>query len=165
MDIYDRYRTLMLRHQGMVWLRCLRHSLGNSDRARDLYQDVMLNVWERLEHLSPEATTDEERRWLKTQTRSVIAHHARRRSLDTVPLAEAAGVADDREEDRRRSRERLAELTARLPDDDRRLVQLYCDGFSYDEIAQKLHTSRDAVYQRMHRAVSRMKEIGIQYNL
>ena len=162
MDLYDRYRTLMLRHQGMLWMRCLRHTFGNEERARDLYQEVLMEVWQHLERLAPEATADQERRWLKTQARSVIAHHARRRSLDTVPLTEAAHLADD--DYRKRERELLAELTALLPDDDRQLVRLYCDGFSYDEIAHKLKIGRDTVYQRMHRAVVRMKEINKQIN-
>lgn len=162
----ERYIDMMYRHRRFLWYRCLRHAYGDDALARELYQMTLHAVWAHLPKLAADATADQERRWLKAQARSVASHHRRRKRLATVPLDNALAdtLADHDAAQRRRDSELLDELSAFLPDDDRRLLRLYRDGFVPDEIAQILSISRDTVYQRLHRAVQQMKSVNNKLN-
>ena len=53
----------------------------------------------------------------------------------------------------------MEHLLAVLNPDEQRLVKLNLKGYRADEIAEALGLSRDAVYQRMHRAVMKMRTV------
>ena len=158
--IRQRYHDLITRHRRLLWVLCFRYAFGHDDHARDLYQETLTAMWCHLPHLADDATLDAERRWIKTQARSTAAHYRRSQGPPTVPLHD--NLVDEADEEMRHMQESLDELAAFLPDSDRQIVRLYCDGFRLNEIAKILSLSSDAVYQRMHRAVQRMKEANEQ---
>ena len=164
-DIEKRFRSLIHRHEWLLWLLCYRYAQGYYSRARELYQEVLCAVWCRLQQLEADADTLRERQWLRLQARNVMSHRHRQRQL-IVPLDERLGnsLVDEEAEQQRRNNELLDELAAHLSDEDRQLVRLYRDGFRPDEMAQILSISTEAVYQRLHRTVQRMKTIHEQIN-
>lgn len=150
------YTTLLLRHRDMLWRMCWKYTGGDRDRCCDLLQEISIALWENYGKLRPQATATQERNWVRWQARSVFYQIQRRHTLATVPISHpiADTVADDTTAQRR---ELLDEILSSLSSDDRHIVQLYLEGYSGDEIGNKVGLSRDTVYQRMRRIILKLR--------
>lgn len=152
----DSYQELLKRHGWLVWRRCWLRARGDRERCRDLMQEVFVGLWLRFDTLRPGSTAAEERAWVRWVTRSVLDHQGRRQQAETVALTpdmeDAMAAPEDGD-----LREQLDDCMAALSDEDRHLMQLQLDGYRADEIAEQLGVARDVVYQRIHRAVARMR--------
>lgn len=146
------YTDLLKRHRPLVWTLCWARARGDYERCRDLVQEVSLSLWEHYGRLRPNATRLQERAWVLWHTRSVLDHLHRRPSPTLVPLS---GEWPAEQND---SRETLDDLMAHLGKDDRRLVEMRLDGFEATEIGKELGIGRNAVYQRLHRIIERLRK-------
>ena len=72
MDRNSAYYELLERYRPMVWRLCWRHARGDWDRCNDLVQEVSIALWEHFGQLRPNATTQEQRAWVRWQARSVL---------------------------------------------------------------------------------------------
>lgn len=154
MDSHKKYTELLLRHRPLVWALCWRRARGDYERCRDLVQEVSLSLWEHYGRLRPGAGPLQERAWVVWHTRSVLDHLHRRPSPTLVPLP------DDMPAEVNDTDDTLDDLLAALPPDDRRLVQLRLEGRDGAYIAEKLGIKRDAVYQRLHRIIERLRMLN-----
>ncbi|MBQ8703306.1 MAG: sigma-70 family RNA polymerase sigma factor [Bacteroidales bacterium] len=152
MDLQATYTALLCRHRQLVWTLCWARARGDRERCRDLVQDVSLSLWEHFGKLRPEASPFEERAWVAWHTRTVLDHLHRRPSPTLVPLPDNLSASEDHD------RETLDELLESLTDTDRQLVQLRLEGYNADEIAEQTGLRRDAVYQRLHRIIERLRK-------
>lgn len=152
MESQQSYTALLCRHRRLVWTLCWARARGDLERCRDLVQDVSLSLWEHYGKLRPEASALEERAWVVWHTRSVLNHHHRRPTPVLVPLPTDLSSEEDS------CKETLDELLDRLNNTDRQLVQLRLEGYTADEIAEKTGLKRDAVYQRLHRIIERLRK-------
>ena len=147
------YTELLRRHRRLVWTLCWAHSHGDYERCRDLVQEVSLSLWEHYGRLRPQTTALQERAWVLWHTRTVLNHLHRHPSPTLVSLpAELPLVEDD-------IGESIDDLLAFLAPDDRRLVQMRLDGYEAEEIAKALGIKRNAVYQRLHRIIERLRKV------
>lgn len=150
------FTSLLIRHHSMLWRMCWRRSGKDTDCCKDLMQEVAIDIWNNLDKLRPDATPSQERAWVGWRARSVFFRIGRTRQLPTEPLTDEIAnsvVADESH--------RLAEILegcmSSLSDGERQMMQLYLDGYNAEEIGQQIGVSRDAVYQRMHRAINKMR--------
>lgn len=146
------YTELLRRHRPLIWTLCWARAHGDYERCRDLVQEVSLSLWEHYGRLRPKATALQERAWVLWHTRTVLDHLHRRPSPTLVPLPATLPAAEDGNTDQ------VDDLLASLGEDDRRLVQMRLDGYDADEIGRALGIKRDAVYQRLHRIIERLKK-------
>ena len=133
---------------------------GNYERCRDLVQEVSIALWRHFGQLRPDATLQEERAWVRWQTRSVLDFQRRMQRPTPLPLTPGMAdlqVADDILE----QHEELEELMSTLNDDERRMLRLQLEGYRADEIAEAMGLKRDAVYQRLHRVVGKMRRVAL----
>lgn len=152
MDSRQSYTNLLRRHRTLLWSLCWARSRGDYERCRDLVQEVSLSLWEHYGRLRPNTSPLQERAWVLWHTRTVLDHLLRRPSPTLVPLRDdVPAEVDD-------SKEQLDDLLSSFSDSDRQLVHLRLDGYDAAEIAQRLHISRDAVYQRLHRIIERLQK-------
>lgn len=145
---------MLLRHRTMLWRMCMRRARGNSDICRDLVQEVSLSLWEHYDNLRPNVSLLEERAWVFWHTRTVLDHLYRRNQLplqtidpvitDTYPSPDSDNTFED--------------LMGAFPTDDQRLVRMRVEGYDANEIASALGISRDAVYQRLHRIIIKLRK-------
>ena len=152
MDNKQTYTDLLRRNRSLVWALCWSRARGDYERCRDLVQEVSLSLWEHYGRLRPNAGPLQERAWVLWHTRSVLDHLHRRPSPTLVPRP------DDMPEVVDESHERLDDIMASLEESDRTLIQMRLDGYDATEIAQQMHISRDAVYQRLHRIINRLQK-------
>lgn len=146
------YTDLLRRHRPLVWTLCWSRARGDYERCRDLVQEVSLSLWEHYGRLRPNATLLQERAWVFWHTRSVLDHLHRRPSPTLVPLP--AEIPDRRDDEA----DRLESLLDVLDDDDRQLVKMRLAGYDANEIAHIFGIKRNAVYQRLHRIVERLRK-------
>lgn len=152
------YTTLLERHRKMLWCMCWKKANGNYDRCQDLLQEVSIQLWENLGKLRPNSTPWQERAWVRWQARSVFYQTDRRKTLPTEPLTDTlSNTAADEESVHRK--ELLDNLLSTLTPDEQRMMQLYLDGYRGEEIGTAMGLNRDAVYQRMHRAIQKMRRV------
>ena len=144
----------------MVWRMCWISAHGNYERCRDLVQEVSIALWRHFDQLRPDATLQEERAWVRWQTRSVLDFQ--RRMQRPAPLPLTPGMADmQAADDILEQQEELEELMSTLNDDERRMLRLQLEGYRADEIAEAMGLKRDAVYQRLHRVVGKMRRVAL----
>lgn len=156
----DPFDELLERHRRMVWALCWKSAHGNYERCRDLVQEVSIALWRHFGQLRPDATLQEERAWVRWQTRSVLDFQ--RRMQRPTPLPLTPGMADlQAADDILEQQEELEELMSTLNDDERRMLRLQLEGYRADEIAEAMGLKRDAVYQRLHRVVGKMRRVAL----
>ena len=156
----DPFDELLKRHRPMVWRMCWISAHGNYERCRDLVQEVSIALWRHFGQLRPDATLQDERAWVRWQTRSVLDFQ--RRMQRPTPLPLTSGMADlQAADDILEQQEELEELMSTLNDDERRMLRLQLEGYRADEIAEAMGLKRDAVYQRLHRVVGKMRRVAL----
>lgn len=158
MNRHDSYTELLRRHRRRVWRMCWLYAGGDFERCRDLVQEVSLALWEHYGKLRPDAHPMEERAWVTWQTRTVLNHLHRGLSHHYEPLTPAVTERLEVEPEHANARAVTEDLLASLPEDDREVVRLRLEGYSAAEIAAELGLKRDAVYQRLHRIVDKLRD-------
>lgn len=156
MNRQSAYTELLQRHHAMVWRMCWVAARGDRARCNDLVQEVSIVLWLRIDALRADASAGEERSWVYWQCRSSLDLLRRRQKPSLLPLTALMEetLADDNSS---QQKEEIEHLMAFLTADDQRLVRLYLDGYHADEIAAIMSLSRDAVYQRLHRAIAKAR--------
>ena len=158
MDRNKAYTDLLMRHRNMLWGLCWQRAGGNRDRCCDLLQEVSIALWENFDKLRPESSPEQEQAWVRWQARSVFYQIGRRQELSTEPLSE--NLTDSfTEEDAQQRKELLEDLLSSLDPDEQRMMRLYLEGYRGDEIGKEMGISRDNFYQRMHRAIQKMRSV------
>ena len=158
MDRHSTYTALLLRHRTQMWRMCWLRAHGNWDRCCDLLQEASIALWLNMDKLRADATAAEENAWVRWQVRSLFEHMGRRKQPQVEPLTAvmAESVAAD---DRRHIEEEMDEVMAALNPDEQRMLRLQLEGYRSDEIAAIMGLNRDAVYQRMHRAMAKVRSV------
>lgn len=154
------YTDMLRRHRQMLWRMCIRRARGNRDTCLDLVQEVSLSLWEHYGDMRQGTSLFEERAWVFWHARTVLDHLHRRHRVptqpidasiaNTIPASDCSANIDD--------------LVSFLDPDERNLVRMRIEGYNAAEIAGAIGISRDAVYQRLHRIITKLKEerYGIQ---
>ena len=147
----------------MVWRKCWVRARGNYERCRDLVQEVSIALWLHLDGLRQGVSAKEEKAWVRWLTRTTLDHlHRSQRPpmlaltdamAETLSDADNATVAED-----------IEELMAALSPEEQQLMRLqlmrlHIEGYRADEIAEAMGLRREAVYQRMHRAVAKARRV------
>ena len=115
-------------------------------------------MWLHFDTLRPDATPGEERSWVYWQCRSSLDLQRRLQGPLQQPLT-ALVVETLAADDSSQEKEEIEHLMAVLSPDDQRLVRLHLEGYRAEEIAETLGLTRDAVYQRWHRALQKMRSV------
>lgn len=160
MSRHSVYTELLQRHRKMVWGLCWKQAHGHYERCCDLVQEVSIALWLHFDDLRPDASPREERAWVRWWTRSVLDLQRRKERPSLLPLT--ARVADTvAADDLLMQKEEMEHLMAALNPEERELVRLHIEGYRSEEIAETMRLSRDAVYQRFHRAVVKMRRVAL----
>ncbi|MBR0169854.1 MAG: sigma-70 family RNA polymerase sigma factor [Bacteroidales bacterium] len=157
MNSHETYTNLLREHTAIIWSMCQDASPNDLEHCRDLFQDVAMRLWMHIEEVRPDAQPHEKKAWVEWQARHVIEHAGRRQRPE--PLDVSPDLPDDHTDEEIRTL--VNDLMAQLPSDDRHLLQMRMEGYSADEIATDMGLKRDAVYQRWHRILARLRKVMI----
>jgi len=138
---------------------------SDSDKRRDLLQDIHLALWRSLDHFAGRCSL---RTWVyRVAHNTAISHISRRRARAPalVSLDEVATLADGGDAasalDRRLALDRLYTLVQRLTVVDRQVILLYLEdldaasigeivGLSPSNVATKVHRIKEVLSHRFH---------------
>lgn len=172
------FEELVLRYQNRL-LTVLEHLVGNREQAEDLTQDVFLRVYKARERYEPGAKFST---WLFTIANNVASNALRSRSRrrevgvpegngsDSSPLAldqlakAASGFMPTRALDKAEQAEMVRHAVAALSNRQRMaLVLAKFEGMSYQDIAETMDLSVQAIKSLLSRARVNLKEILTPY--
>lgn len=134
---------------------------GNKERAEDLTQDVFLKALAAFDSYDPEIS---EVSWIITIARNHLINQLQkdRPTIDVDELEETLWDRNDLAEAMRLSfdERRLLQAITQLPSEDAEVVRLkYLEGWSYEEIAQKMKKTAGSLRIQAHRALKELKRI------
>lgn len=142
----------------MLWRLCWLRAQGNYEHCRDLVQEVSIALWIHFDQLRHGVSAQEERAWVRWLTRTTLNHRSRYQKPPMLALSEALEntiTTNNSFPDN----ECVEELMAALNPDEQKLIRMHIEGYRGDEIAEAMGLKRDAVYQRMHRAISKARKV------
>jgi RNA polymerase sigma-70 factor (ECF subfamily) len=150
----------LLREYDARLRRIARLYSADDDAARDLYQDIVVQVWRALPTFGGQSSagTWMYRVALNTALDAVRRRDVRRRTLPHAAEAVHAPPAPppDVHLERAESVRRLYAAIARLDEIDRALMAMYLDDRSYRDMAEVLGMSESNVGVRLHRAKQKL---------
>lgn len=143
-------------YDGMIRRICLGYSRSAED-LEDLYQDVLVNIWQGLAGYRANASM---KTWIYRVALNTCVSSLRRRSSrpNAASLEDVVNVSDDSGEKMQEVRE-LHECISMLGNIDKAVVMLWLDEYSYEEIAGLTGLTRGNVATRLHRAKEKLKNI------
>src|SRR5436305_7724021 len=172
------FEELVRRYRDRL-LTVLEHLVGHSEQAKDLAQDVWLRVFRARESYKPEAKFST---WLFTIANNVASNALRSRSrrrevgvpegngADSVPMSldqmakAASGFMPTRALDKAEQAEMVRHAVGNLNERQRMALLLAkFEGMSYQDIAQSMGLSVQAIKSLLSRARVNLKEILTPY--
>ncbi len=146
----------LIERHGAVIGRICRSFCPSGDDYEDLRQEVLINLWRGWKTYRPDhkAITWVYRVALNT---AISWRRHKKRQVVMLPLVDF-DLPDDTVMQEQTSH--LKALIAQLPPGDQRLVSLYLDGFTTDEIAHLLVVSRTNVTTRIGRIKEKLKKLN-----
>lgn len=130
-------------------------------RAEDVLQDAFLQIWQRAETFQPELGSA--RGWIYTIVRhralTAMRDPARQVATDPGELAALADVRQQEPADRGFDTESLERCLERLDDKPRScVVHAFVEGYTHEQIAQRLATPLGTVKSWIRRSLASLKE-------
>lgn len=154
------FNEIVDRHSGLVSKVCYMYA-DDGDHFRDLYQEVMANVWQGLAGFkgNSKMSTWVYRVAINTCITFVRRHSFVKQSSD-MDMLHLAELTDDSQEHAQLLRE-MYEMIGLLGKIDKAIIMLWLDEYSYDEIAAFTGMSRNNVASRIHRIKSKLVKQNI----
>ena len=151
MSSEETFEGLLHRYRGMLFSVCRRFSRRGLE-VDDLLQEVSVALWRSHERLLTMPKVQQAAFVWKISRNAAI--DVLRREKQTEPLPENY----DREEEDRTLLRELHERIALLDEPDRSIVNLQLEGFSYEEIAQRMDMTVKNVSVRLVRIKEKLKK-------
>ncbi|MBQ8703309.1 MAG: sigma-70 family RNA polymerase sigma factor [Bacteroidales bacterium] len=156
-EILTLYAELLRDFQSHLLSYCYRHSRDEAD-ADQLLVGITNAMLRGVRTLRPDSSPSERNRWLRRLMRQTLADH-RRRQPSFVSIDHAIDIAVESDADA----ELVESLLQHLNPDERALLQDRLAGFTPSELSGRYNVSVDAIYQRYHRIIKKLKTIYKQY--
>ena len=152
---YKRYDQLILRNRSLIVKVCQIYCHQDKELARDLYQDIALNIWTHMDSYRKESS---EATWVWHLAANTAID--RLRTIQRRPILVTSESFPERAAEGQLHRiDDLYEAIAHLSADDQRLVAARMDGYSYQEIALMGGQSEGALRVRYNRIVKQLREL------
>lgn len=136
-------------HQDKIYKTCLGFT-GNSEEAKDLLQEVCINLWLGLEKFRQNATIAT---WIYRVTVNTCLMYQRKKkvpiialsAIQELPIKEQQEVATDKKV------KLLQQFISALPEKERIIIILYLENLSYEEIADVTGISTNYIGVKINR--------------
>lgn len=130
---------------------CIGYSKSQED-SKDLYQDVLLNIWKGLESFKGNS---EVKTWVYRIAINTCLLNKRKIRVKTVEFDPVKHVLSDtlfNINNKNSQLDKLLELIHKMPKKDRSILLLYLEGFSYKEISEVIGITVSNVGVKINRA-------------
>lgn len=143
-------------HDSMIRRICFGYAQTTED-LEDLYQDVLVNLWQSLPRFRGESSM---KTWIYRIALNTCVSNLRSRTntFKGIPVTDIVDIEDETEQQRTQIIE-LHECISTLSSIDKAIMMLWLDEYSYEEIALMVGMKRNNVATRLHRAKEKLKNI------
>jgi RNA polymerase sigma-70 factor (family 1) len=151
-------RKLHDKYFHQMYLYAARSTNGNEGLAEELVSDCFIKLWENRKKID---IHDSVKHYLFLILHNHIIDHFRKKKLLTEPLAQDFAVpGDEKFFDDQKQYARLYLAVKKLPDQCRKVLELSIfESLTYQEIAEKLHISKNTVKTQVGRAYKHLREM------
>ena len=136
-------------HQDKIYKTCLGFT-GNSEEAKDLLQEVCINLWLGLEKFRKDANIST---WIYRVTVNTCLMYKRKKKVDTVALSAieelSTKIPDNSTADNKAKL--LQQFITELPEKERIIIILYLENLSYEEIGEVTGISTNYIGVKINR--------------
>ncbi|UII33850.1 sigma-70 family RNA polymerase sigma factor [Fulvivirga ulvae] len=148
-DFYNQY-------QAMVYALCLGYMKGGKDLAKDLTQEVFIQVWRALPKFRQEASP---KTWIyRICVNTCLLHIRNNKKFDMQSLDDRHDNLVHQSEPSDKYEE-LHHAIGRLNDVDRIVIMLVLDEMKYDEIAEVTGIKEGNLRVKIHRIKQKLNEL------
>lgn len=144
---------LIEKHNAAIGRIC-RSFCRNAEDREDLRQEILMHLWTGWKDYRPDHKPIT---WLYRVAMNTAIGWRRKQHCESLPLD---GFDLPEDVTLREQSAHLKSLIAMLPSNDQRLINLYLDGFTTEEIGRLLEISQTNVTTRIHRIKEKLKKIN-----
>lgn len=153
-ELFTRYSELVLRHERMVRMLCLRQT-DDAEELKDLAQEVRIGLWQQYMACDGNLGMWPEVLWVYWQTRTVTSRRRRKQRSELVRLS--ANMVDNIAATGDAATELVDELAEGLPPLYADLLRQLREGYTVAEIAARSGEPLATVKSRRQRLVEQMR--------
>lgn len=148
------FEQIMQNHDNMVSRLCYGYA-RTKEEFEDLIQDTYANIWQGLDNFRGDASS---KTWVYRVTLNTCVSTIRKRTKEgyAMELSTVADISDESQDGLRRINDLYASIGLLSPID-RAVVMLWLDELTYEDIAETIGISRNAVATRLHRAKQKLR--------
>lgn len=154
--LHEEFSRTVEKHKNTIYTVCYMFA-EDRETARDLIQEVLVNIWTGLEKLwdtgNPGAWI-----WRVSLNTCISYERKRRRRPETLPMETVDSLFEDTDEDSKQAR-MLHERIKKLGIFDRAILLLWLEDLTYREIGEIMGISADNVSVRLVRIREKMKNM------
>jgi RNA polymerase sigma factor (sigma-70 family) len=156
MNLTTTFDELHKKYHPMVMQLCLGFVKGEIDQAKDLSQEIFINVWNALEKFEGKSSY---KTWIYRITVNTCLLHIRKyKKAINIPLEKVSEeLQNSTEIDKNYAS--LYQAIGKLNEIDRLTIMLVLDELSYDEIAEIMGINPTNLRVKIHRIKKKLKEL------
>jgi RNA polymerase sigma factor (sigma-70 family) len=150
--------TLHREHHAMVLQMCLGYMKGDRELAKDIAQEVFINIWNALESFKAESTP---KTWIYRVTVNTCLLYIRTNSKkQTTPLDTDNNIsASDTNGGEEEQHIALYKAIGELPKLERLIIMLVLEGIEYEDIEKITGISSINLRVKIHRIKKKMRQL------
>ena len=131
-------------------------SINDHQQVEDIVSDCFVRLWKNRRHIEIKSSLES---YLYRILRNSIIDYHRAKHKNTISLEQIPDIPDDTEIINEQRYIKLYAAILRLPEKRRRILELAIyESYTYQEIAEKLHITKNTVKTQMVRAYKFLKE-------
>ena len=153
------FEQLLAEYDSTIKRRCFLWSNGDEERGRDAYQEVLQVIWKQLNDECVSVDGFKGRLWVINQTRRAL-QACRGKYVKGHPITDLhINTLAEANADERSATETINELKEYLGHDEKMLLKYIEEGYENKDIAILMNVTPNAINQRKHWLIIRMREI------
>lgn len=149
------FEELYQQYLPMVLQMCRGYMKGHDELAKDLAQEVFINVWNALPGFQGKSTY---KTWIyRITVNSCLSYLRNKKHQATIPIETVAQNHSDETHEKELEIETLYVAIGRLPEIDRLIIMMVLNEIDYEEIADVMGLSSGNLRVRIHRIKKNLK--------
>lgn len=154
----EQFISALRQHDGVVYKICMMFTDRQPDNVRDLYQDIVCNLWENRRRFRRECS---EATWFYRVGLSVAVTQVRKRRRKPLTVELTREMEESlAEESNNRHTNELYHLIDMLNKSDKSLILLYIDKLSLKDMASIMGLTEAAVGKRIQRIKEKLQTLN-----
>ena len=153
------FSDLVREHHASIYRICIAY-LYDKSHAEDLYQEILLQLWNSLDNYKGAAKMST---WIyRVAVNTAITYNIRNKRTKFEELPESVNIADEQEVHAKEKETQLSQLTRainQLEEPDRLIISLVLEDLSYKEIAEITGSNTNNIGVRITRIKTRLLKI------